>query len=369
MLIRLFDTQDRGLVKYINLVRMEHGAKTSWDIEIANPIQWIPNEKSVADIHIYMETPVRLACPFAAYNVLVTDWPSFSWTPWTKGEIDLTVGLATLTERATAVTTFRRLFKAAASGRHPPRLPSSIESKPKANVGVITVTRNRVGWWANMVKSVTEQEWPIECIEWIILDNGDEGQRLETQVAELRARLPVLSIKYVVAPVSWSLGAKRNAAVAEASADVDAFVVMDDDDYYPPSSIKTRLSWINAGAEAERGCTYCGTIPMYDVGRYISAMNVAPLEQGIGRRVSEATLAFTRAFWTSGGFPDVSVGEGEEFVEGRELQTVEIPPTGVIVSFLHKGNTSSRRIPADQEPNGCHFGFTDEFFRYIHSIP
>ncbi len=107
---------------------------------------------------------------------------------------------------------------------------------------------------------------------------------------------------------------------------------------------------------------------MYDTTRYISAMNVAPLDHGIGRRISEATLAFTRSFWEANGFPDVSIGEGEEFVEGRESQTVEIPPTGIIVSFIHKGNTSSRRIPADQEPNGCHFGFTDEFFRYIHSI-
>jgi hypothetical protein len=97
-------------------------------------------------------------------------------------------------------------------------------------------------------------------------------------------------------------------------------------------------------------------------------MNVAPLEQAIGPRVSEATLAFTRAFWTAKHFPDVSVGEGDEFVSGRVLETVEIPPSGVIVSFLHKGNSTSRRIPPEQEPNGCHFGLTDEFFRYIHSI-
>jgi hypothetical protein len=364
MLIRIFDTVDRGLVKYINLVRMEHGSKTSWDIEIAHPVQWIPGETSTADIHIYMETPNRLACPFAAYNVLVTDFPSFAWTPWTKGEIDLTVGLAALTERATAVTTFRRLFKSAAANKHPHRIPAALARQPK--VAVITLTRNRVGWWGNMVKSVTEQEWPVERLEWIILDNGDEGTRLESQVAELRARLPALTVKYVVAPTSWSLGAKRNAAVAEASADVEAFVIMDDDDYYPVGSIKTRLTWLNAGEG--RGCTYSATLPMYDTTRYISAMNVAPLDHGIGRRVSEATLAFTRSFWTAKHFPDVSVGEGEEFVEGRESQTVEIPPTGTIVSFLHKGNTSSRRIPPEQEPNGCHFGFTDEFFRYIHSI-
>ena len=365
MLIRLFDTVERGLLKFINLLRIEHGAKTVWDIEVVNSLQWIPDSKDgVADIHIYMETPIRLAVPYAAFNVLASDFPSFTWSLWTKDDIDLTLGLAALTGRTTAVTTFRQLFKAAASNKHPGKIPPALARQPK--VAVTTVTRNRVGWWANMVKSVTEQEWPMERLEWIILDNGDEGQRLEKQVAELRTRLPALSVKYVVAPASWSLGTKRNAAVAEASADVEAFVVMDDDDYYPPESIKKRLTWLYG--VPGKGCVYCSTLPMYDIRQYISAINVAPLGNYASQRVSEATLAFTQAFWRETGFSNLSIVEGEDFVEGRLQETVEIPPTGIIVSFIHNGNTSSRHIPAGQEPNGCHYGFTDEFFRYIHSI-
>jgi hypothetical protein len=107
---------------------------------------------------------------------------------------------------------------------------------------------------------------------------------------------------------------------------------------------------------------------MYDVTRYISAMNVPPLTLSVSERVSEASMAFTRAFWVARPFPDVSMAEGEGFLVGREHEAVEIPPYGIIVSFIHGSNASGRRVPADQEPNGCHYGFKDEYFRYLHGL-
>jgi hypothetical protein len=97
-------------------------------------------------------------------------------------------------------------------------------------------------------------------------------------------------------------------------------------------------------------------------------MNVPPLNLSPAERVSEATLAFTRAFWGARGFPAAGMAEGEGFLVGRESETREIPPVGVIVSFIHKGNTSSRRVPEEQEANGCHYGFKDEYFTYLHTI-
>lgn len=64
----------------------------------------------------------------------------------------------------------------------------------------------------------------------------------------------------------------------------------------------------------------------------------------------------------------MSIAEGEGFIVGREQDTVEIPPEGVIVSFLHGGNATSRRVPESSEPNGCHYGFDDDFFSYISSL-
>jgi hypothetical protein len=80
-------------------------------------------------------------------------------------------------------------------------------------------------------------------------------------------------------------------------------------------------------------------------------------------------LAFKRSFFESGKFPaSVNIAEGEGFIVGREAKTAEISPRGVIVSFLHGGNATSRRVPESTEANGCHYGFSDEFFTYISEL-
>jgi hypothetical protein len=82
--------------------------------------------------------------------------------------------------------------------------------------------------------------------------------------------------------------------------------------------------------------------------------------------VSEASLCFTREFFAERGFPGpVDVAEGEGFLVDRLGSAAEIPPEGIIVSFLHGANATSRRVPQSSEPNGCHYGFDDEFFTYI----
>lgn len=255
---------------------------------------------------------------------------------------------------------WRRLMDRARQQMRAPSLPEPMKGAPP-KVGVITVSRNRVAWWTNMVQNITGQKWPSAKLEWIVVDEAGE---LEGKVAELREKVPQLAIRYVRG-MGATVGAKRNMAVRAASADVEIFVSMDDDDQYPSDSVARRVLWLN---RPRTDIVYCASLPMYDTTRYISAMNVPPLILGPAERVSEATLAFRRAAWVSKPFPEVSVAEGEGFLTGREGVSVEIPCYGVIVSFIHNGNTSSRRIPPDQEANGCHYGFSDEYFKYIHTV-
>jgi hypothetical protein len=252
--------------------------------------------------------------------------------------------------------------------RHAPTLPvNPAKGAIPPKVGVITVTRGRADWWGNMVQNVTKQSWPISRLEWIIVDDGEASESLRPMVDVLCDKLPALSVRYVEMPERATIGFKRNAAVQAAATDVDVFVSMDDDDHYPVDSISSRVSWLEPTRKGTQ-IAYCSTLPMYDTRRYVSAVNVPPLTEAPAHRVSEATLAFTRAAWNSRPFPDSSAAEGYQFVHGREAETVEIPPQGVIVSFIHRGNTSSRRIPADQEPNGCHYGFTDGYFSWLSRV-
>jgi hypothetical protein len=258
-----------------------------------------------------------------------------------------------------------RLRTAPARVALPPRLPA-IEALP--HVAVITVTRNRPKWFANMARNILLADYPPDKLTWIIADDGDasSGGRVDEAVARFQSANPRISVKYLSFPKALALGDKRNRACAAAPTEATVFVNMDDDDHYPAKSIVARVAWL-AGTGA--GCVYCSTLPMYDCKNYISAVNVPPLDLSPAERVSEASLAFTRPFWSARKFPAaVSIAEGEGFLEGRISETVEIAPEGIIVSFLHGGNATSRRVPSSYEPNGCHYGFDDDFFAYISGL-
>lgn len=246
-----------------------------------------------------------------------------------------------------------------------PPPPPNYEDLPK--VGIITVTRNRPEWFTNMARNVLQCGYPASKLSWIIVDDGDTviGKRLDEQAMKFAAKNPMIDVKYKSIVRQQHIGSKRNLAVKEAAEDVSVFVMMDDDDHYPEGNVALRVSWLRA---ANVGCVYCSTLPMYDCTKYISAMNVPPMNLNPSERVSEASMAFTREFWNKKGFPNKSMSEGSDFILDRISDTIEIPPAGVIVSFIHGGNSTSRRVPDGEEPNGCHYGFSDEYFTYISEL-
>jgi hypothetical protein len=245
----------------------------------------------------------------------------------------------------------------------PPRLLPVAELP---HVAVVTLTRNRPQWFNNMARNILLSEYPPDKLTWIVADDGEGVGRIDESIMKFQTKNPRIHVIYLSMPKPLPIGAKRNKACAAAPASADIFVMMDDDDHYPTVSIPARVAWLKStGVD----CVYCSTLPMYDCKRYISAINVPPLTLSPAERISEASLCFKRSFWADCGFPaGVSVAEGEGFIEGRVHQTAEIPPEGVIVSFLHGGNATSRRVPESSEANGCHFGFDDEYFSYISGL-
>jgi len=243
--------------------------------------------------------------------------------------------------------------------------PAPLPARDLPFVSVITLTRNRPRWWANMARNILLAEYPRDKLAWVIVDDSEGEGRVDSQVMRFTEAHSEIKVKYVSLPRPHRIGEKRNIGCAAAPAETGVFVNMDDDDHYPKSSIIARVTWMRAFAVQ---CVYCATLPMYDCKNYISAINVPPLDLSPAERVSEASLAFTRAFWEAQRFPSASVAEGEDFIRGRIHETAEIPPEGAIVSFLHGHNFTSRRVPDSETPNGCHYGFEDEYFRYLSEL-
>jgi hypothetical protein len=222
-------------------------------------------------------------------------------------------------------------------------------------VSILTITRDRRVFMPLAKYCVLAQGYPEDKIEWVIVDDGTD------QIKDLVSDLP--NVKYILCDEPMTIGAKRNLAVEKASHDI--LVMMDDDDVYPNNSILTRVVFMMT--EPKKQCVFATTIPCFNIHEKKSFMNVPPNVLAMADRVSEATLCFTREFWNQRKFPDQQIAEGGAFIRGREEMCREISPQDVIVSLVHKKNTSSRKAPPG-EANGCHYGFSEDLFTLVSEI-
>ena len=233
------------------------------------------------------------------------------------------------------------------------KLPKESDLPP---VSVITLTRDRRSFIPLAKYCFLAQTYPEHLIEWVIVDDGKDP------IKALVADLP--NVTYILLDEPLSIGVKRNLAISKAKHDI--LVMMDDDDVYPNNSILARVAHMLA--EPKKDCIFSTMLPCYEIHETKSFMNVPPMTLDMSKRVSEATLCFTRQFWQERGFPDQQIAEGDAFIHGREQMCREFSPQDVIVSLSHKKTTSSRKPPAGMEVNGSHYGFSDELFTLISEI-
>jgi Glycosyl transferase family 2 len=239
---------------------------------------------------------------------------------------------------------------------------------------IVTPTRNRRALIDIAFHNLLSTDYPLEKITWIVVENSDDPAKgVSDKIMNFQLNCRKIKIKYIPLPdgVRRTVGEMRNIGVEHAEDDIVVF--MDDDDHYPVTSFRRRVAWLQrgiAGGIAGRrarivGCT---TLALYDLKKGVSAVNVPPWDLRLGQRISEATLAFHRSAWLDRKFGDVGVAEGEGWIDGREVEFLEIPPQQVIVAFSHGDNSTSRRVPDLGEPNGCFWGFPPQYLKFIHGL-
>lgn len=223
-------------------------------------------------------------------------------------------------------------------------------------VTIVTPTRDRPEFMEICAGCVDSQCYPKDKIEWLVIDDGKD------QCDEFISHLPYA--RHIIQMAGKTIAWKRNLGAKIAKFPI--IIHMDDDDIYPPNSILFRVSMM---LRAKKEAAFCTTLPSYDIANYTSFVNVPPMRLPQSMRVSEATMCYTKKFWEEKGFPeDVKIAEGDLFIKGRESQCMELSPQEIIVSLVHPKTTSSRRIPKGVEPNGCHFGFTEDLFTMLSKI-
>jgi len=230
-------------------------------------------------------------------------------------------------------------------------------------ISVLTLTYNRRNFIDLCFLNLLVTDYPKNKIQWVIVEDSDDPSKgVLDKIKAFEARDPGIEITYVPMTKKRSIGYKRNKAVKAAKHDI--CVNMDDDDVYPESSFRRRVSWLLAYPEVKvAGCTM---IAMYDLQQGISAVNTPPWALPQCQRISEASLCFWKSYALDHPFPDIQQSEGEEFVPSDE-RFMEIPPQQVLLALNHGTNTGSRVIEGRSE-TGCFWGWDKQFITWLHGL-
>jgi len=244
-----------------------------------------------------------------------------------------------------------------------PRMPPVLSQTDCPPISVLTLTYNRRNFIELAFLNLLVTDYPKSKIQWVIVEDSDDPSMGSLdKIKKFEERQPGIEITYVPMTKKRSIGYKRNKAVNAAKYDI--CVNMDDDDVYPETSFRRRVSWLMAYPEVKvAGCTM---IAMYDLQQGVSAVNTPPWALRQCERISEASLCFWKSYALENPFPDQQQSEGEAFVPDDE-RFMEIPPQQVLVALNHGKNTSSRVI-AGRAQTGCFWNWDKKFITWLHGL-
>lgn len=196
-------------------------------------------------------------------------------------------------------------------------------------VSIITPTRNRKKFFPIALNNFYNFTYPQEKLEWIIVD--DSPEETLTNILPNDDRIKYIRLE---ADGILSVAQKRNIAVNHSR--YDYIVHMDDDDYYFPESILTRIKSILISPDCECiGSTQLGCYDIYTKKSYIVG-NVKSV-------LSEASMAYTKNFWKEKKFlENVKLGEAIHFLKDRETKVLQIPYMFIMIALSHKNNISDK---------------------------
>jgi len=196
-------------------------------------------------------------------------------------------------------------------------------------VSIVTPTFNRRSMFPIAIRNFYEFKYPPEKLQWVIIEDSTNGETVKDLLPPNDKR-----IKYIYLD-EWvsTMGKKRNICVE--NADYGIIVHMDDDDYYPPESIYSRVAaLINY---EPHGVKLVGSSEMATYDLINDASNIT----GDGSfSIAEGTMAYYKSFWEEKPFNnDSKTGEYIHFIGNRFNRILDMPYAFIMIAFKHGKNT------------------------------
>jgi hypothetical protein len=195
-------------------------------------------------------------------------------------------------------------------------------------VSVCTPTFNRRPFINAMINCFNHQDYPVDRMEWIIIDDGSDP------VEDLVASHP--RVKYFKYDTKMTLGKKRNLLHEKSRGEI--LVYMDDDDYYPPERVSHAVHMLVTHPEA----LCAGSSEIYIYFKHINQMKkFGPYGPN---HATAGTFAFKRKLLKNNRYnDDACLAEERAFLKDYTVPFVQLNPMKVILVFSHEHNTFDKR--------------------------
>ena len=198
----------------------------------------------------------------------------------------------------------------------------------KPFVSICTPTYNRKPFIPHLIKCILSQDYPLDRIEWIIVDDGID------KIKDLVIDLPF--VNYISFDEQISLGKKRN--IMNNNSKGDFIVYMDDDDYYPTDRISHAIEVLQKNSQyliagsSEMHCYFPDLKKIYQFGPYTVNHSTA------------ATFAFRKELIKYTSFSeDAALAEEKHFLKDYSIPLIQLNTTKTILVLSHIHNTFDKK--------------------------
>ncbi len=202
-------------------------------------------------------------------------------------------------------------------------------------VSICTPTYNRRLFIPQMIKNVLNQDYPMDKIEWIVIDDGEDSVEDLFQQA-ITSLDNNINIKYFRYEEKMKLGRKRNLMHEKSTGEI--IVYMDDDDFYPRDRVSHSVNKLQSNPKAV--CAGSSIVYIYfnDLKKIYQFGPYGP------NHATAGTFAFRRKLLDITSYEDhVDMAEEKHFLKNYSIPFVQLDPIKTILVFAHQYNTFDKR--------------------------
>ena len=198
----------------------------------------------------------------------------------------------------------------------------------KPLVSICTVTYNRHCFLPLLQNHILGQDYPLDRLQWVILDDSDDGSPL----FEPDSRLNVFYRRF---SERMKLGYKRNLSHSFCQGEI--IVYMDDDDFYPNTRVSHAVQSLDESGALIAGCTLLPVL-------FLPERELSLLGPFGENHATAGTFAFRKELLSQTSYLDEAISAEEKyFLKDYSIPLKQLEPNKTILCIAHDKNTFNKR--------------------------